>query len=171
MADTAALDMARYINLADSSERTADQQLHQPASWPTSTRTTRRQRDVRVTLGSVLEQLSVPSYGCADWVLRQSPPLALPCTAVLVTARQTVPRIFFGGFGVLIGHGSGSERVERRRRSLLRTASPSAPIWPAFNSQQSGVLNAILGTLGRKRQPLGSRATQGLANSYVTVNN
>jgi uncharacterized membrane protein len=160
MADTAALDMARYINLADSQKvanystyingKLANVQSDNNASNVTFT-ATGEYWSPTAPIG-----WTIPKTGC----YKQSPPLAIPCTAVLVTATQNVPRIFV----------SGTSSVTR---TALAAVTPEdgfsvGSYLATLNTQQSGVLNAILSTLGTSVN-LSAASYAGLANSYVTV--
>jgi uncharacterized membrane protein len=161
MADTAALDLARYINLADFQKgatnynnylnrKIADIQADNDAGNVTFT-VTGEYWSTTAPIG-----WTIPKSGC----YRQLPALAIPCTAVLVTAQESVPRIFV----------SGSASVGR---SSLAAVTPEdgfsvGSYLASFNSQQSGVLNAILSTLGTSVN-LSAASYAGLANSYVTV--
>jgi uncharacterized membrane protein len=160
MADTAALDMARYINLADS------QKIAKYSTYING-KLTNVQTDNNagnVTFTATGEYWSptapvgwtIPTTGC----YKQNPPLAIPCTAVLVTATQNVPRIFV----------SGSSSVTR---TALAAVTPEdgfsvGSYLASLNTQQSGVLNAILSTLGTSVN-ISAINYAGLANSYVTV--
>ena len=98
-------------------------------------------------------QLRAPCY-------TQLPTNTPPCTAVLVTATQNVPRIFVGG-------------ATSVTRSSLAAVTPEdgfsvGSYLASFNSQQSAVLNAVLAHSARA-STCRRRATQGLANSSVTV--
>jgi len=160
LADTAALDMARYINLADSQKianyssyingKLANVQSDNNAGNVTFT----AKGEYWSTTAPV--GWTIPKTGCYE----QSPPLAIPCTAVLVTATQSVPHIFVGG----------SSSVTR---SALAAVTPEdgfsvGSYLASLTSQQSGVLNAILSTLGTS-VGLSAASYAGLANSYVTV--
>ena len=160
MADTAALDMARYINLADSQKianyssyingKLANVQTDNNAGNVTFT-ATGEYWSPTAPVG-----WTIPKTGC----YKQSPPLAIPCTAVLATATQNVPRIFV----------SGSSSVTR---TALAAVTPEngfsvGSYLASLNSQQTGVLNAILSTLGTSVN-LSAASYAGLANSYVTV--
>src|SRR5580698_5705145 len=98
LADTAALDLARYINLADFQSGATNYSNYLNGKLANI------QSDNNagnVTFSATGEYWSttapvgwtIPKTGC----YRQSPPLAIPCTAVLVTAQENVPRIFVGG--------------------------------------------------------------------------
>ena len=155
MADTAALDMARYINVADVQ---ADPVGYLNGKLPQVDTDNASNAGLTVTPGLWLNGAwSVPAT-CAPL----TPPAAHPCNAVKVTATQAVPQIFWGGFNTLAA------------RSTIAAVTPEAgfsigSFLANFNSQQSGVLNAILGPLGTSAN-VTLLGYQGLANTYVTVN-
>ncbi len=167
MADTAALDMARYINVAD--------QGSSPVTY----------------LNGILSHVDTDNASNATltetpglwqngtWTAEgglcalTSPPSAHPCNAVQVTASQAVPQIFWGGFNVLNGHAGSTVTTDR---SSIAAETPESAFsigsyLASFStqSQQLGVLDAILGTLGTSVN-LTAVGYQGLANTYVTVN-
>jgi uncharacterized membrane protein len=160
MADTAALDLARYINLADSVNKAnfsgyingklANVQTDNNAGNVTFT-VTGEYWSTTTPIG-----WTIPKTGC----YKQSPPLAIPCTAVLVTATQSVPHIFVGGTSSVT-------------RTSLAAVTPEdgfsvGSYLASLNSQQSGVLNAILSTLGTSVN-LSAASYAGLTNTDVTV--
>ena len=155
MADTAALDMARYINVADVQ---ADPAGYLNGKLPQVDADNTSNAGLTVTPGLWLNGAwSVPGT-CAPL----TPPASHPCNAVKVTATQAVPQIFWGGTNTLA------------TRSTIAAVTPEAgfaigSFLANFNSQQSAVLNAILGPLGT---PVNLTAVgySGLANTYVTVN-
>jgi uncharacterized membrane protein len=165
MADTAALDMARYINVADqgSSPVTYLNGILSNVDTDNGSNAT-----LTVTPGLWQNGTWTPEGGlCA----LTSPPSTHPCNAVQVTAGQAVPQIFWGGFNVLNGHAGSTVTTDR---SSIAAQTPEAAFsigsyLPNFNSQQSGVLNAILGGLGTTVN-VTAVGYQGLANTYVTVN-
>jgi uncharacterized membrane protein len=157
LADTGALDMARYINLADNatkanyasymSTKLAGMQSDNNAGGVTFTATG--------MYWSSTTGWTIPANGC----YQQFPPRTIPCTAVLVTAKQSVPRIFSGGNGSVT-------------RSAIAAVTPEdgfsiGTYLASLDSQQSGVLNALLNTIGTV--DLTAAGYEGLANSYVTV--
>ena len=162
MADTAALDMARYINVADTY---ADPNGYLNGKLPQVITDNASNAGLTVTPGLWLNGAwSVPAT-CAPL----TPPAAHPCNAVKVTATQAVPQIFWGGFNVLSGH-SGATAGGSSIAAVTPEAGFSIGSFLAnFNSQQSAVLNAILGPLGT---PVNLTAVgySGLANTYVTIN-
>jgi uncharacterized membrane protein len=160
LADTAALDMARYINLADS-QKIANYSTYINGKLA-NVQTDNSAGNVQFTAtGEYWNPTApvgwtIPKTGC----YKQTPPLAIPCTAVLVTATQNVPRIFV----------SGTSSVTR---TALAAVTPEdgfsvGSYLASLNSQQSGVLNAILSTLGTSVS-LSAASYAGLTNSYVTV--
>ena len=102
-----------------------------------------------------------------------APPLSEPgCNAVEVTANQSVPQIFFGGFNTLPGH-AGSTTSSSVSGSSIATQTPYAGFsigtyLASVSTQQSLILNSLL-------SPLGTTATltavgyQGLATADVTL--
>ena len=154
MADTAALDMARYINVADTQ---SDPQLFLNGKLPQVTSDNSSNAGLSVTPGLWLNGAwSIPAT-CAPL----TPPAAHPCNAVKVTATQAVPQIFFGGFNTLAA------------RSTIAAVTPESGFSIGsylvnFNSQQSAVLNAILSPLGDTVN-LTAVGYPGLANTFVTV--
>lgn len=161
LADTGALDMTRYINLADNAlgqtaynnylkTELANVQSDNGAGNVTFTATG--------MYWSKTTGWTAPAKGCYP----QLPPLATPCTAVKVTATQSVPRIFAGG----------SSSVTR---SAIAAVTPEdgfsiGTYLASVNSQQLCVLSQILGLA---QCPSSSSLTlagyEGLASGYVTV--
>ena len=176
MADTAALDMARYIDIADWSPTingvpngagpsaqylngklayadtdngTSATLSETPGVWLNGNFTP---QGSKVLVGKVNETVFCYNY---------SPKLPQPCNAIKVTATQTVPQIFAGG------HPTVS-------RSSIASVAPEAGFGigsylASFNSQQSAVLNALLGTWGGTAS-VSLVGYQGLANTSVTIN-
>jgi uncharacterized membrane protein len=157
MADTAALDMARYVNIADVQSGGA-------AAWLTSNKLPYVDTDnaSNATLTVAPGEWSNGKWSTPTGCAAGSPPLPA-CNAVKVTATQSVPQIFSGG-----------------RPSVTRTAI--AAVTPeesfsigsylaSFDSQQAAALNALFSTLG---SPNSATVTlvgyAGLANTEVTVN-
>ena len=165
MADTAALDMARYINVAD--------QGSNPVGYLDGIL-----GNVDTDNGSNATLTETPGlWQNGTWTpeglncAATSPPSTHPCNAVQVTAAQAVPQIFWGGFNVLNGHAGSTVTTDR---SSIAAQTPEAAFslgsyLANFDSQQSGVLNAILGGLGTTVN-VTAVGYQGLANTYVTVN-
>jgi uncharacterized membrane protein len=157
MADTAALDMARYINIAD-----AQITLTKTTSWLTTNKLPNVDSDngTNTTLTVVPGEWNNnawanPVLGCET----ASPFLPL-CNAVKVTATQTVPQIF----------GGGNSSVSR---TAIAAVTPEAGFsigsyLVGINSQQSGVLNALLSSLGTSAN-VTAVGFEGLANTNVTL--
>ncbi len=157
LADTAALDMARYINIAD-----AQITLTKTTSWLTTNKLPYVDTDngTNTTLTVVPGEWSgtawsTPTLGCET----ASPYLPL-CNAVKITASQIVPQIF----------GGGNSTVSR---TAIAAVTPEAGFsigsyLVSINSQQSGVLNALLSTLGTSAN-VTAVGFEGLANTNVTL--
>lgn len=159
MADTAALDMARYINLAGSvSQANYNNYLSLKLA---NVKSDNGAGNVTFTVtGGYWNGTSFSTPVSGGGCYSQHLPLNPPCTAVKVTATQSVPQIFFGK--------SGS--VARTTIASLNPADGfSLGSYPAsFNLQQNGVLNDILSTLGSAAS-LSATSDAALANSYMTV--
>jgi uncharacterized membrane protein len=170
IADSAALDLARYVNVADwnttlnsallstnflnlkmaytTTDNNSNATLTEtPGVWQNATFTPQ---------GAKIGNNTVNCY-------YHNPPFPNPCNAVKVSATQSVPQIFVGG------HSSVT-------RTSIAAVTPEAGFsvgsyLASVNSQQSTVLNAILSTLGG---PGSATVTavgyQGLANTNVTIN-
>jgi uncharacterized membrane protein len=173
IADTAALDMARYINIADWNAQESGTQSASTtfltgklayADTDNASNATLSETPGVWLNGVFTPQLSTVVVNGFNETVRcwNFRPVALqPCNAIKVTATQSVPQIFAGG------HSSVT-------RSSIATVSPEASFsigsyLASINSQQSAVLNALMGTVG------GSASVtlvgyQGLANTNVTVN-
>ncbi len=163
MADTGALDMARYVNLAGKYFQTGTPNY---GSYLAS-KLSGMQGDNGA--GNVTFSVTggywtpgsgwstpAPGGGCYKQVPSNNP----PCTAVLVTASQGVPQIFFGTSGSV-------------SRTAIAALTPedgfSVGSYPSsFNAQQTGVLNDILSTLGTTAT-LSASSDAGLDNSYVSI--
>jgi tight adherence protein G len=168
IADTSALDMARYINVADWTTTLNSQTLsttylngklpyantdnssnatltETPGVWFNNSFTAQGQKLAGVTVQC--------------WYFK--PPASHPCNAVKVTAAQSVPQIFVGGRSSVT-------------RSAIAAVTPEAGFsvgsyLAAVNSQQSTVLNALLSKLGGTAT-VTAVGYQGLANTYVSIN-
>ncbi|HXY29039.1 MAG TPA: pilus assembly protein TadG-related protein [Acidimicrobiales bacterium] len=163
MADTAALDMARYINIADAQTTNFYVQNYLNGKLSGVDTDNSSNAALTVTPGLWLNGAwSVPGPGCAP----TTPPAAHPCNAVMVTANQSVPQIFFGGFNVLSSHSGANA-------TTIAAVTPEAAFTigsflAAFNAQQTAVLNVILSQLGTTAN-VSASGYQGLANTYVTI--
>ena len=148
IADTAALDMARYVNVADWSSQILTQAesttylngklpyadtdngsnatlSETPGVWLNGVFTA---EGGKVLVGKVNENVNCWNY---------KPVLPQPCNAIKVTATQSVPQIFAGG------HSSVT-------RSSIAEVAPEAGFsigsyLATISGQQFAVLNAILG--------------------------
>jgi uncharacterized membrane protein len=177
LADTAALDLARYINYADSAYSTIpgvqsylNDKLAQvladngsnahlsviPGYYNTSTK--------------VFTAYGFTGAGCQPVVL---PPIPHPgCNAIEVTANQSVPQIFFGGFNMLPGH-AGNTVTGSVSGSSIATQNPLAGFsigtyLANLNTSQSAVLNPLLSVLGSSVN-LTAVGYQGLVTANVTI--
>ncbi len=167
MADTGALDMARSLNAADG-------QASQ-GSGPFTTYMNGQRDNVSAdnswsgaTLSWVAGYWSpangwstVGAVGCFGQLRTNNP----PCTAVKVTATQTVPKVFAGGIG------GGSNTVSRSAIGYLNPQDGfSIGTYLAnLNSNYSPVLNGILSLLGTSVS-LTAVGYEGLADTFVSVN-
>jgi tight adherence protein G len=156
MADTAALDMARYINIADSNIT-----LSATTNWLVNNKLPYVDTDnaANTTLTVAPGEWNNGTWTSPAGCETGSPPLPA-CNAVKVTATQKVPQIF----------GGGNASVSR---SSVAAVTPEASFsigsyLASLNSQQSGVLNDLLGSLGGANVTAAQYA--GLANTTVTVN-
>jgi uncharacterized membrane protein len=187
MADTAALDLARYINYADSAYS---------SNSGVQTYLNGKLAQVLADNGSSAHLTVVPGYyntttkvftaggytgaSCQPVLL---PPIPHPgCNAVEVTANQSVPQVFFGGFNMLPGH-SGSNVSGSVSGSSIATQNPTAGFsigtylfnvnstsGQCTNMEQCNVLNALLTPLGTSVNLTGV-GYQGLATANVTLAN
>lgn len=177
MADTAAIDLARYINYADSAYST----IPGVQSYLNT-----KLAQVLTDNGSNAKLTVVPGYynssngkftadgytgsSCQAVVL---PPIPHPgCNAVEVTANQTVPQVFAGGFNSLTGH-SGSTVSGSVSGSSIAVQNPVAGFslgtyLANINSSQSAVLNPLLSVLGSSVN-LTAVGYQGLVYADVSI--
>lgn len=170
MADTAALDVARYVNIVDT---TATSALTSAAYLKGKLANADTDNGSNATLsetpGVWLNGVFTPENGTVVvgkypetvYCWNTHPTLPQPCNAIKVTATQTVPQIFAGGNPTV-------------SRSSMATVSPEAGFGigsylASVSSQQSAVLNALLGTLGGTAT-VSLAGYQGLANTSVTIN-
>ncbi|HEY6471474.1 MAG TPA: hypothetical protein VIY26_01195 [Acidimicrobiales bacterium] len=180
IADTTAIDLARYINYADTlsvgemntffankAETVLDDNGYPnahltvvPGYYASSTG--------KFTAGGI----STSSNPCAAVKAPQIP--APGCNAIEVTANQTVPQIFFGGFNALPGH-AGNTVTGSVARSSIATQTPYAGfsigtflINVSSTSNQASVLNLVLGPLGTSVN-LTAVGYEGLAYSDLTL--
>ena len=170
MADTAGLDLARYVDVADwtTTIRTAQQSTNFLNVKMANANT---DNGSGVTLSEIPgvwlngsftpegQKVGNPPQFVQCWFF--TPPALHPCNAVKVTATQSVPQIFVGGQS----HVS---------RSAIAAVTPEAAFsvgsyLASINSQESTVLNAIMSTLGGTAN-VTALGYQGLANTNVTIN-
>jgi uncharacterized membrane protein len=171
MADTASLDVARSINVADWNSLSITNQTQSAAYLNGKLANAATDNGSPATLtetaGVWLNGTFTPegSYvGTPAQLVRcyyYSPPLTYPCNAVSVTATQSVPQIFVGGTSIVT-------------RSSIAEVSPEAGFsvgsyLASINTQQSAFLNALLGTLGGTAN-VTVVGYEGLANTNVTIN-
>ncbi len=168
MADTGALDMARYLDMADA--LTAPTGAGSPQAYLNG-KLAQVDADNGSNAGLTVTPglwsggaWSVPSYGCYYSVPAYGP----PCNAVMVTATQAVPQIFWGGFNSLSGHGSAASG------SSIAAVTPESAFsigsyLTSMNAQQTAVLNDIMSTIGTTAS-VTAVGYEGLADTFVTVN-
>jgi uncharacterized membrane protein len=171
IADTASLDVARYLNVADwnslSITTPAKSVAYLNGKLANAATDNGSPATLTETAGVWLNGTFTPegSYvGTPAQLVRcyyYSPPLTYPCNAVKVSATQSVPQIFVGGTSTVT-------------RSSIAEVSPEAGFsvgsyLAAINTQQSAFLNALLGTLcGTANVTV--VGYEGLANTNVTIN-
>ncbi len=163
IADTGALDMTRYINIADGFSKSGTPNFNSYMAGKLSNILT--DNDLNGSTTSLTETAgswtSAGGFNTSDGpCYRQLPNRLVPCNAVKVTVTQTVPQIFLGGTNSV-------------SRSAIAYLSPedafSIGTYVAnLNSQQGTVLNGILSTLGTSAS-LTAVGYEGLANTYITV--
>jgi uncharacterized membrane protein len=156
MADTAALDMARYINIADAAGITESG----TANWLTTNKLPYVDKDNsdNTTLTVVPGNWSgswTPETACATGL----PPLP-SCNAVKITASQQVPQIFGGGNSTVTRTSIAAETPE----SGFSIGSYLANI----SLTQSSILNSLLGSLDTSAN-VTAVGYDGLANTNVTL--
>ncbi len=159
MADTAALDLARYLDFADANGASqATAQTYINGILPQIDKDNGSDAGLTATIGKWSNGTwSIPSICAAPL----TPPAPLGCNAIMVAATQKVPQIFFGGFNTLSA------------RSAIAANTPEAgfsigTFLANLNSQQSPALSLILGSIGSVN--LTAVGYQGVATSYVTLN-
>ncbi len=172
MADTAALDLARYISYADTLGSLTAVQNYFDTKKLTVDADNGSNAQLNVTAGyyanGTFKAGGINGTSCQP----TRAPLVLPgCNAIEVTANQSVPQIFFGGFNVLKGH-AGNSVSSSVSGSSIATVTPQAGFsigsyLASLNTQQSAVLNAVLGSMGSAS--VTAVGYQGLATSYVTL--
>jgi len=167
IADTSALDMARYVGIADwapySNFSLSNAYLNTKLPYA----------DTDNSAGATLTQLPgvwlngtfTPNGGTVNGhpvkCYYYTPALGAPCNAIKVTAAQSVPQIFVGGHSAVT-------------RTSIAAVTPEAgfsigSFLASFDSQQSTVLNGILGAKVGSSVNVTAVGYAGLANTYVTV--
>ncbi len=168
ISDTAALDLARYVNVADwtttlNSALLTTNFLNGKMTYTTTDNNSNAA--LTETPGVWQNGTFTPQGGKIGantvncWF--HNPPFPNACNAVKVSATQSVPQIFVGG------HSSVT-------RTSIAAVTPEAAFsvgsyLASVNSQQSTVLNALLSTLGGSAN-VTAASYQGLANTNVTIN-
>ncbi len=107
MADTAAAGVVQYINIAfqTQNDTTFQNELNNALGWVLQDNNSNAQMAVTGMLDAN-GVYTVPKQGCRP--PNPIPQGFIPCNAVAVTAKQTVPQPFWGGFNTLVGKsGSG----------------------------------------------------------------
>jgi len=168
MADTAALDLARYINIADNQANNTAAANYLDGKLANVVTDNASNAGLTMKLGLWQSGSFTPESKCTP----ASPPLTYTCNAVDVTANQSVPQIFFGGFRVLSSH-AGSTATSDRSTIAAVTPEASFSIGTYLANltdpgQQLPVLNTLLGTLGTSAN-VTAAGYQGLANTNVTI--
>src|ERR1700722_1155156 len=167
MADTAALDLARYINVADNSVSNGAAKNYLDGKLANVATDNASNAGLTEKLGLWSGGVfTVPLGGCTP----ATPPLAYTCNAVSVTASQAVAQVFFGGFKVLNGHAGSTATTDR---STVAAVTPESSFSIGsylmnLNTQQSAVLNALFGSVGGSAN-LSAVGYGGLANTDVTI--
>ena len=162
IADTAAIDMARYINIADGKSQSGGNNITAYLNGKLAGVSTDNSAS-----GATLSWVGgywtsaggwqAATGGCYAQLRSHNP----PCTAVKVTAVQSVPRIFEGGSGSVA-------------RSAIGYLNPSngfaiGTYLANVTTQQAPVLNAIMSQLSGSAS-LSAASYEGLADTYVTAN-
>ena len=189
IADTTAIDLARYISYANTLQTTAQEVAYfntkketvlEDNGYPDAQLTVVPGYYSSATNKFTPDGISTGANSCAPV---KAPPLPIPgCNAIEVTANQTVPQIFFGGFNVLPGH-AGNTVTGSVSRSSIATQTPyagfsigtylisvSSTTQTCVQAQelQCNVLNDVLGPLGSSLN-LTAVGYEGLASSNLTL--
>lgn len=172
-ADTSALDLTRYINLADGSYHSVSaanayltgklQGLESDNGWGTNTTVTYTGGYWNATGAP---GWSVPTAGPAPGCYDQFPAYNPPCTAVMITTTEQVPQIFFGGTASVSRTAIAAVTPEDGFSIGTYLASASTNQQPSL--QQTGVLNDIVSVLSPNAS-VTAVGYQGLANTYVSA--
>lgn len=176
VADTAALDLARYISYADTLSSISKVQTY--LSGKLATVLTDNGSDANLTVVPGYYNASTRKFTPDGYTGTTCQPVIAPpindpgCNAVEVTAEQSVPQIFFGGFNLLAGH-AGSNVSGSVSGSSIATQNPVAGFsigtyLANVSNTQSAVLNALLSVLGSSVS-VTAAGYEGLAAGNVTL--
>jgi uncharacterized membrane protein len=176
IADTAALDLARYISYADTLGSISAVQTY--LNGKLATVLTNNGSDAQLTVVPGYFNSSTGKFTADGYTGNSCQPVIAPpinhpgCNAVEVTASQSVPQVFFGGFNLLSGH-AGSTVSGSVSGSSIATQNPVAGFsigtyLANMNSTQSAVLNALLSTLGSSVN-LNAAGYEGFDTANVTL--
>ena len=163
IADTAALDVTRYINIAD--QQATLQASNTYLAGELANANTDNGNDTSLSfVGGVWSgspaTFSPATGGCWDFY----PQYLNPCNAVKVTATQTVPHIFGGGSSTV----TRSSIAELTPEGGFSVGSYLANI-STTQSQPYAVLSDVLGTMAPNIS-ISAAGYQGLADTYVSLN-
>ncbi len=158
IADTTALDLSRDIQYADTllTNPAISAYLKQKLAYVKTDNGSNA--NITVVPGLWMNGKFTQANKCAP----TNPPAVYPCNALMVTAAQAVPQIFKGGFN-----------SPTARSSSIAADTPLAGFsigtyLANYNSQQTAVLNDVLGGLGTQVN-LTAVGYEGLASTYVTI--
>jgi uncharacterized membrane protein len=176
IADTAALDLARYISYADTLSSIPAVQTY--LNGKLSTVLANNGSDAQLTavpgyFNSSTGKFTADGYTGTTCQPIVAPPINDPgCNAVEVTANQSVPQIFFGGFNLLSGH-AGSRVAGSVSGSSVAAQNPVAGFSIGtylvnMSGTQSAVLNTLLSLLGSSVS-LTATDYEGLVTGNVTL--
>jgi uncharacterized membrane protein len=175
LADTTALDLARYLSYIDSlpTAQVSGFLTTKVAQIMADNKSSEHPTAIPGYYDSVSKKFKAGGFNGTTCQFITAPPLIIPgCNAIEVTTAQTVPQIFFGGFNALPGH-SGNTTSGTVSSSSVATQTPESGFSIGtylvnFNSQQSMVLNGIFGPLGSNVN-ITAVGYDGLATTNVTI--
>jgi uncharacterized membrane protein len=176
IADTAALDLARYLGYADTLSSISAVQSYLNGKLATVLANNGSNAQLAVVPGyynPTTKQFTADGYtgnSCQPVVAPQIPHPG--CNAIEVIAHQSVPQVFFGGFNILSGH-AGNTVSGSVSGSSIATQNPVADfsigVYPVnMTSTQSAVLNALLTPLGSSVN-LTAAGYEGFVTGNVTL--
>ena len=176
IADTAALDLARYLGYADTLSSIGAVQAYLNGKLATVLTNNGSNAQLTVVPGyynSATKKFTADGFNgnsCQPVVAPQIPHPG--CNAVEVTASQSVPQLFFGGFNLLSGH-AGSNVTGAVSGSSIGVQNPVAGFslgayLTNVTNTQSAVLNALLSVLGSS-VGLSASSYQGFVTGNVTL--